>query len=220
MFRHALASKRRASLLAFLRLGVISWGRPDAIMDASTEVRRGQWHSAARAFALNPVGRRQTRKYRATVPVPECVAWWLDETTGPLVPQGLSKSTWRRMELALGMPASLDDLAAHDFIGPDRARSDLQLAAKLAPALARERFAIRTDSHPAQLAFARAGLGIAVVQCPIGHSDPLLRPVLADLEVATLDTWIVTHESLRNVPRVRAVFDHLVERFTEFARQA
>ena len=73
-------------------------------MDASTEGRRGQWHSSARAFALNPVGRRQTRKYRATVPVPECVAWWLDDTNGPLVPQGLSKSTWRRMELALGLP--------------------------------------------------------------------------------------------------------------------
>lgn len=83
---------------------IISWGRPDAIMDASTEVRRGQWHSAARAFALNPVGRRQTRKYRATVPVPECVAWWLDETSGPLVPDDLSKSTWKRMELVLGLP--------------------------------------------------------------------------------------------------------------------
>jgi hypothetical protein len=106
MFDYALASERRASLLAFLRLGVISWGRPDAIMDASTEARRGQWHSAARALALNPVGRRQTRKYRATVPVPECVAWWLDECDGPLVPQGLSKSTWRRMELSLGLPGN------------------------------------------------------------------------------------------------------------------
>ena len=104
MFRYALASKRRASLLGFLRFAVISWARPDAIMDASTETRRGQWHSAARAFALNPVGRRQTRKYRATIPVPECVAWWLDETKGPLIPQGLSKSTWRRMEFALGLP--------------------------------------------------------------------------------------------------------------------
>lgn len=88
MFNYALASERRASLLAFLRLGVISWGRPDAIMDASTEVRRGQWHSTARAFALNPVGRRQTRKYRATVPVPERVAWWLDETKARSFPKG------------------------------------------------------------------------------------------------------------------------------------
>jgi hypothetical protein len=104
MFRYALASPRRASLLAFLRFGVISWARPDAIMDASAEPRRGQWHSAACAFALNPAGRRQTRKYRATVPIPECVSWWLDEARGPLVPRGLSKATWRQMESALGLP--------------------------------------------------------------------------------------------------------------------
>ena len=106
MFRYALASKRRASLLTFLRFGVISWARPDAIMDASTEVRRGQWHSAARAFALNPVGRRQTRKYRATVPVPECVVWWLDGINGPVVPEALSKSTWKRMECELKLPGN------------------------------------------------------------------------------------------------------------------
>lgn len=115
-----------------------------------------------------------------------------------------------------GMPASLDDLAGHDFIGPDRARTDLQLAAALHPALTRERFVARTDNHPAQLALARAGLGIAVVQRPIGGTDPDLRAVLPDLEIASLDTWIVTHENLRNVPRVRAVFDHLVTEFTRF----
>jgi DNA-binding transcriptional LysR family regulator len=118
----------------------------------------------------------------------------------------------------MGTPLSIDDLVGHDFIGPDRARADLQLAAKLHSGLVRGRFAVRTDSHPAQLAFARAGLGIAVVQRPIGRADPRLCPVLPDLEVATLDTWIVTHEDLRNVPRVRAVFDHLVARFTQFAK--
>lgn len=116
-----------------------------------------------------------------------------------------------------GAPASLDDLVAHDFIGPDRARSDLQLAAALHPGLTRERFVVRTDSHPAQLALARAGLGIAVVQRPIGRADPRLRPVLPNLEIAALDTWIVTHEDLRSVPRVRAVFDHLVTEFNRFA---
>jgi DNA-binding transcriptional LysR family regulator len=119
-----------------------------------------------------------------------------------------------------GVPESLDDLSAHDFIGPDRTRADLQLAAALHPGLVRERFAVCTDSHPAQLAFARAGLGVAVVQRPIGCADPRLLPVLPALNVAALDTWIVTHENLRNVPRVRAVFDHLVEAFARYARNA
>lgn len=118
-----------------------------------------------------------------------------------------------------GVPASLGDLAAHDFIGPDRARADLQLAVTLHPGLSREHCAVRTDSHPAQLAFARAGLGIAVVQRPIARGDPLLLPVLPDLDVVSFDTWIVTHENLRDVPRVAAMFEHLVGTFTSYARQ-
>lgn len=104
MFRYAMKGPRRANLLAFLRLSVATWGRPDAIMDASTAPERGQWNSQARVFNLNPVGRRQTKKRRATVPVPECTGQWLDTIHGPVVPQELSKATWRRMQLALGLP--------------------------------------------------------------------------------------------------------------------
>jgi hypothetical protein len=104
MFRYAMASKRRANLLAFLRLSVATWGRPDAILDASTKAERGQWASAARVFNLNPVGRRQTRKRRASVPVPDCVGEWLDTIDGPVVPDAVSKSTWRRMQAELGLP--------------------------------------------------------------------------------------------------------------------
>jgi hypothetical protein len=103
MFRYAM-QPRRGNLLAFLRLSVATWGRPDAIMDASTSPERGQWSSQARVFNLNPVGRRQTKKRRATVPVPECIGEWLDSIKGPVVPQELSKATWRRMQLELGIP--------------------------------------------------------------------------------------------------------------------
>ena len=104
MFRYALETTRRSNLLAFLRLSVITWARPDAVMDASTAAARGQWYSKARVLVLNPKGRRQTRKFRATLPVPESVAWWLDEAAGPIVKGGLSKATWQRMEAGLGMP--------------------------------------------------------------------------------------------------------------------
>lgn len=119
-----------------------------------------------------------------------------------------------------GIPATLDDLAHHDMIGSDRTRADLQMAAAVHPAMAREHLVARTDSHPAQLALARAGLGIAVVHRAIGRSDPRLAEVLPGLEIASLDTWIVTHEDLRRVPRVGAVFDHLTAAFAEYARSA
>lgn len=117
-----------------------------------------------------------------------------------------------------GQPKTRDDLTGHDLIGPDRATADLAIASDFVPNLDRNCFVIRTDSHPAQLAAARAGLGIAVVQCPVGLADPLLRPVLPELTIARLDTWIVTHENLRDLPRVRAVFDHLVEAFRRLVR--
>ena len=104
MFRYAMATPRRANLLAFLRFSVATWARPDAVLDASTAPERGQWLSQARAFNLNPVGRRQTKKRRPLVPVPECVGAWLDTIKGPVVPDELSKSTWRRMEAKLGLP--------------------------------------------------------------------------------------------------------------------
>lgn len=103
MFRYAM-KPRRQNLLAFLRISVATWARPDAAMDASTAPERGQWASQARVFNLNPVGRRQTKKRRAQVPVPECVGEWLDMIKGPVVPQELSKATWRRMQAELGIP--------------------------------------------------------------------------------------------------------------------
>lgn len=116
-----------------------------------------------------------------------------------------------------GEPETPDDLMAHDLIGPDRILADLTLASRLFPHLDRSRFVIRTDSHPAQLAAARAGLGIAVAQTPVARDDPQLRRVLPDITVASLDTWIVTHENLRNLPRIRVAFDHLAAAFGAFA---
>jgi hypothetical protein len=103
MFRYAM-EPRRQNLLAFLRLSVATWGRPDAILDASTAPERGQWASQARVFNLNPVGRRQTKKRRAAVPVPVCIAEWLDTISGPVCPKEPSKATWRRMQTGLGIP--------------------------------------------------------------------------------------------------------------------
>jgi len=116
-----------------------------------------------------------------------------------------------------GMPATMADLATHDLIGPDRNPSDLAFVERLAIAFTGTTFILRTDSHPAQLAAARAGVGIAMAQIPTGLQDPRLRRVLPEFTAIMLDTWIVTHENLSKVPRVRAVFDCLAEAFVDYA---
>lgn len=117
-----------------------------------------------------------------------------------------------------GAPATMADLAGHDMIGPDRNPTDLAFAQRLGHGFASARFVLRTDSHPAQLAAARAGVGIAMAQVPVAARDPALRRVLPDVTPVVMDTWIVTHENLSKVPRIRAVFDCLAEAFVDYVR--
>ncbi|MDP1097836.1 LysR substrate-binding domain-containing protein, partial [Klebsiella quasipneumoniae] len=74
-----------------------------------------------------------------------------------------------------------------------------------------ERFGFRSDNDLAQLAAIRAGLGIGFCQIGLAARDPELVRVLPDSVAVALETWVVTHEDLRGVARIRATFDHLVE---------
>ena len=119
---------------------------------------------------------------------------------------------------ARGMPDTPEELSQHDLIGPDRSAMDLEAVARVLPDLDRQHFTLRMDSHPAQLAAVRAGIGIGVIQRAIGESDPALRAVLPHFAIGALETWIVMHEDLRDMPRVRAVFDHLAAEFDAYGK--
>ncbi|WP_338056960.1 LysR family transcriptional regulator [Sphingomonas panacis] len=131
----------------------------------------------------------------------------------PSIPLGLFAH--RDYLATYGRPGSSAEIADHLFIGPDRNRSDLAIAARIGDP-SRIRWIARTDSHPAQLALARAGLGIAVAQVPTALRYPDLERVLPDIALPELPTWIVTHENLRRLPRVGALFDHLVDAFEAY----
>ena len=91
----------------------------------------------------------------------------------------------------------------HDPVTPQQA------GLRLRPEL----FAVRTDSHLAQLGAIRAGLGIGVCQVALARRSADLVSVLPDLFAIGLETWLAMHENLRRVERVRVTFDHLVEAF-------
>ncbi|HEV7318953.1 MAG TPA: LysR family transcriptional regulator [Ensifer sp.] len=110
---------------------------------------------------------------------------------------------------ARGVPDCVEDLAGHDLIGPDRNLRELALAEALRPAVA-QAFVLRTDSHTTVAAAIRASVGIGVMQVPSASRDPNLRRVLPGIVIAELGTWVVTHEDMRALPRIRAVFDALV----------
>lgn len=104
-FRYAIEpKKRRESLHRFLMAAVATAARPDAIHDISTKPERDQWHSDKRVLALNQRGRRQTKKYRATVRVPWQFALHLDDCAGLFVPAKSVTSAHDSMCEELGWP--------------------------------------------------------------------------------------------------------------------
>lgn len=105
MFAYAVEpKKKRDSLLAFLRLSVLTLGRPDAVLEANVDKQFGQWDPKHRIFNLNPKGRRQTTKYRATVPVARQGVEWLNSIEGPVVKANTIKTAWNAMADAVGLP--------------------------------------------------------------------------------------------------------------------
>lgn len=98
------ARRDRASLLAFLRISVVTLARPDAAYDLSTMPTRKQWNPTRRIINLNPEGRAQTRKYRAVVPAPRQIVPLLNATEGYFVGVQSVKSAWETMAAQLGLP--------------------------------------------------------------------------------------------------------------------
>jgi hypothetical protein len=100
MFRFALAREERHTLRAYLRAAVATWSRPDALL----ELTDAQWIAAAGVLDLNPRGRRQTKKYRAAVPVARQFRPYLDALDGDYLPVSTLRHAWDPMREKLGLP--------------------------------------------------------------------------------------------------------------------
>ncbi|UPT61997.1 MAG: LysR family transcriptional regulator [Hyphomonadaceae bacterium JAD_PAG50586_4] len=117
-----------------------------------------------------------------------------------------------------GAPKSLDDVEGHALIGYDRETIGVQALRTLGLKLTRDQFAYRTDNDLAQLNLLRSGAGIGICQIGLAKRDKNLVRILPDTFSFPLATWITMHEDLRGSARMRAVFDHLVEAMSTYAR--
>lgn len=111
----------------------------------------------------------------------------------------------------MGEPRNLDELSRHTLIGFDRDETAYRAIRSLGLPLDRRLFSFRTDSNAAQLTAIRSGLGIGGLQRQLARQTPELCPVLPEAFHFELEMWLVMHEDLRSVHRVRLVFDHLAE---------
>jgi hypothetical protein len=106
-FRYACDPKfpvKRRALHQFLIASVATLARPDAIYDISTDAKRRQWDAGSKVLHLNQWGRRQTKKYRATIIAPWQFALHLDGCDGLFVGSGNIRSAFDTMCEELGWP--------------------------------------------------------------------------------------------------------------------
>lgn len=119
-----------------------------------------------------------------------------------------------------GTPASVSELTEHDLIGPDQSHYDLRFVQAIHPGLDRTSFSVRSDSHVVQLSALRAGAGIGVQQLQVGAAHSDFVRVLPEVVVGELPSWLVMHQDMRRLPKIRATFDHLAEEFIAYCKAA
>ncbi|MEQ9607903.1 MAG: LysR substrate-binding domain-containing protein, partial [Kiloniellaceae bacterium] len=81
----------------------------------------------------------------------------------------------------------------------------------LAANVDRHAIAYRSNSMFNQASAARNGLGLAVLPCFLGDSDPRLQRVTPPLEDLTTELWLLTHPDLQRTARIRALLDLLYD---------
>jgi DNA-binding transcriptional LysR family regulator len=123
----------------------------------------------------------------------------------------------RRYLERFGYPEGLEDLVHHTLIGFDRIPPFADLLNAVPVPVSRELFAFRCDNDLALMAALRSGFGIGICQTGLARRDPNLLPLLSKQFKVDMEIWIVMHNDLKRISRMRLMFDHLAISLAQFA---
>jgi DNA-binding transcriptional LysR family regulator len=123
----------------------------------------------------------------------------------------------RRYLERYGYPERLEDLVQHTIIGFDRVAPAAVFFETVPIPVSRELFAFRCDNDLALLAALRSGFGIGMCHTGLARRDPDLLPLLGKQFKVELEIWIVMHNELKRISRMRLMFDHLAVNLAQYA---
>jgi DNA-binding transcriptional LysR family regulator len=123
----------------------------------------------------------------------------------------------RRYLERYGYPERLEDLVHHTLIGFDRVAPAADFLKGVPIPVSRELFAFRCDNDLALLAALRSGFGVGICHRSIARRDPDLLPLLVKHFKVELEIWIVMHNELKRISRMRLMFDHLALHLAQYA---
>lgn len=110
-----------------------------------------------------------------------------------------------------GRPRNAEDILNHDLVGYDSNDLILRAMRDKGWPVTRERFAIRCDNQAAYWELVRAGCGIGFSQAGVADGDPLVEELDFGIRIDPLPVWLAAHQAMRQTPRIRRVWDLLVE---------
>lgn len=143
-------------------------------------------------------------------------------TGGGLVGRRVCTDHWtiycsRDYAAAHGRPCRRRELKGHAFIGGGGPGVWMYYRRWLEANGLLDAVAMQHGTSTGLLAAVRAGVGLAVLPTLIADQDPDLIQCLPPEPSNPRGLWLLTHERLRNTPRVRAVLDFLYDRLRRLA---
>ena len=111
----------------------------------------------------------------------------------------------------VGTPRSMDDFSTLEFLGPSPLSIILPELQAGGFDLTEENFKFISTSGVAIAEMARHCGGITIMPKNIIQLMPEMVPIMPDEISFDIPVWLVTHRELHTSPRIRLVFDHLVE---------
>ncbi|MCF6233621.1 MAG: LysR family transcriptional regulator [Rhodobacteraceae bacterium] len=111
----------------------------------------------------------------------------------------------------VGYPQPSSDIRAFDLVGFDRNDMITHSMNAMGWAITRDDFAVRCDNQTTYWELVRAGCGIGFSQTSIGRDDPQVEELDFGVAIPPLPVWLAAHEAMRQMPRIRRVWDLLAD---------
>ncbi|TCD15462.1 LysR family transcriptional regulator [Oricola cellulosilytica] len=110
-----------------------------------------------------------------------------------------------------GVPRSLEDLTAHNFISFGDAGQMIEHFEPLGLSLTTANFRHGSKSGVVAWELVKHGLGIGIMSQEVAEATPGLERLLPDMAPVVFPVWLVTHRELHTSRRIRLAFDMLGE---------
>ena len=111
-------------------------------------------------------------------------------------------------------PQSFEELVALGFVGFDRSDMIIRTMRNIGFPVDRHFFGVRCDDQATHWELVRQGCGVGAMQTIIAEPDPLVERLLFQPELPSLPVWLAAHSALHKTPRVKRVWNHLLDQFT------